>query len=177
MHRRAVAVMALALGGLLGCDDGPDATRDQSMAPATECGAGAGSAIIGAGDPFQDVPDRRFPIEQGLQGGHHLDISVRFSGAIDPDRVDLQLDLLDGDRQISRHIAQDWLLYLVDGLDACDYPRARLVLLDEEGGLLPPAQVDALVGRPLTLEVHLRSAGLAIDEVFTITASEVVPLR
>lgn len=172
--RCGLLALALVLGAASGCDDGPDPSGADQGAPGTACGAGDGRATIGRGDPFEPAPDLRFPIEQGLQGGHHLDVSVRFVGAIDPDHVDLELDLFDGPRHISRHLAQDWLLYLVDGVDACDYPRARLVLLDEEGGLLPPPHVDGLVGRPLRLEVRLRSAGVEIDDVFTITASEVI---
>jgi len=70
-------------------------------------------------------------------------------GEIDPDHADIELRLLDGDALLARHVNQDALLHIEAG--GCDYPVARLVLMDEAGGLLPEARVLELVGAPLEL--------------------------
>ena len=78
---------------------------------------------------------------------------------------------------IARHLTTDWLLHIDPDGPWCDYPQARMVLVDTEGGLLPPEQVDALVGRALELQVHLRTPIGSADASFTISVSEVRRLR
>jgi len=112
-----------------------------------------------------------------LQGGFHLDISLRSEGSLDPDHVDIQLDLVDGETRIARHLTTDWLLHIVPDGPYCDYPRARLVLVDGEGGLLPPERVEALVGRTLDLAVFLRSPLGDVDAAFEITVTDLMRYR
>lgn len=119
------------------------------------------------------TPDHRFAIDQGRQGGHHFDISVRMQGALDPDHADVELLLFDAETRLARHYTEDWLLHIDDEGPWCDYPRARLVLLDPEGGLLPVEQVEALIGRPLRLEVHFATPRGDADDTFEITPTEI----
>lgn len=171
---RALALGATCLAAS-GCvtdrdpvDAGPEDAGDE-----TPCGAGPIAITLGVDNPFEPRPDHRFPIEQGLQGGYHIDISLRARGALDPDDVDIQIDLVDGDTRIARHLTTGWLLHIDPDGPACEYPRARLVLVDGEGGLLPAERVDGLVGRPLALTVYLRSPLGDADAAFEITPSEV----
>lgn len=179
-RRSRAQVVALALACALGgCDDetppAPDATPDSGGV--TPCGVGAATVELGVGFPFEPVPDLRFAIDQGRQGGHHFDISVRSQGALDPDHADVELVLRDGDTQLARHFTADWLLHIGADGEGCDYPQARLVLVDAEGGLLTASAAQALVGRPLDLEVHLRTPRGDADGRFTITPTEVRSLR
>lgn len=175
--RSAPALLAALLGlALPGCDD--DRPRvDVDAGDPTRCGVGPATIALGVDHPFTPTPDHRFPIDQGRQGGYHLDISIRATGALDPDHTDVELGLYDGDTRLARHLTVDWLLYIAADGAGCDYPRARLVLLDEEGGLLPPDRVAALVGRPLRLDVHLRSPRGDADGEFTITPTEIRPIE
>ncbi|MEZ4436498.1 MAG: hypothetical protein R3F65_29205 [bacterium] len=173
----AALLAALLLGlALSGCDD--DRPRaDVDAGDPTRCGVGPATITLGVDHPFVPTPDHRFPIDQGRQGGHHLDISIRATGALDPDHTDVELGLYDGAIRLARHVTVDWLLYIAPDGAGCDYPRARLVLLDEEGGLLPPDRVAALVGRPLRLDVHLRSPLGDADGEFTVTPTEIRPIE
>lgn len=179
---RLLPIAALLLAGLAGCisdpsEPGADADPPREVGAPTPCGEGSIDIVLGVDSPFSPRPDHAFPIDQGLQGGHHLDISLRAQGALDPDHVDIQMDLIDGDTRIARHLTTDWLLHIDPDGPWCDYPRARLVLVDREGGLLPPEQVDALVGRTLRLDVYLRSPLGDADASFTIVPAEVRRLR
>lgn len=181
MRRAPSAAACAVLGALLatGCiDDGPEPVdAGPDAAEETRCGTGPISVALGVGNPFEGRPGHDFSIEQGLQGGYHVDISLRMQGTIDPDHVDIQLDLLDGERRIARHLTNDWLLHLMPDGPYCDYPRARLVLTDGEGGLLPEDQVEALVGRELELAVYLRSPLGEVDADFRISIDDLVRFR
>lgn len=179
--RPAPALLGALLASLvlLACDgdDRPPADAAPEAGGPTPCGEGPATIALGVDHPFVPAPDHRFPIDQGRQGGHHLDISIRATGALDPDHADIELGLYDGDTRLARHVTFDWLLYIAADDAGCDYPRARLVLVDAEGGLLPPDRVAGLVGRPLRLDVHLRSPRGGADAEFTITPTEIRPVQ
>ena len=47
---------------------------------------------IGIDDPWL-TPELRFSVDEGLQGGYHIDVSVKAVGTLDPDSVNiLELD-------------------------------------------------------------------------------------
>jgi len=169
----------LAIACAIACDTTDDDLMDGGAEAGVEtpCGSGALDINLGVDNPFMPMPEHRFPIDQGLQGGFHIDISLRTHGTIDPDHVDIQLDLFDGETRIARHMTTDWLLHVDPQGPWCDYPRARLVLLDGEGGLLPPERVDGLVGRTLRFEAHLRSPLGGADAVFMVVPDAVRRLR
>ncbi len=174
----AALTLALAAGACI--EDGPGEQPDDAGPEAgegTPCGRGPISLSLGVGNPFEARPAHDFVIEQGLQGGFHIDVSLRGQGALDPDHVDIQIDLLDGETRIARHLTTDWLLHIDRAGPWCDYPRARLVLTDGEGGLLPAERVEALVGRTLELAVYLRSPLGDGDGRFDIVVSELIRFR
>lgn len=77
--------------------------------------------------------------------------------ALDPDHVDIELTLLQDGIARARHLTADWLL-TIDGRGPwCDYTKARLVLVGEDGGLLPRERLSEVVAGPLVLEVKLDS--------------------
>lgn len=178
MNPRSIASAALALAALTGCDaeqaDPVDAAVDAGGP--TRCGSGEATIALGVEFPFSAVPDHMFAIDMGRQGGHHFDISLRMQGAIDPDHADVEMLLFDGETRLARHYTADWLLHIDAAGPWCDYPRARLVLLDAEGGLLPAAQVEALVGRTLRLEVTVTTPREDATGTFEIVATEIRPL-
>lgn len=162
MTRRPPAryARAAALGALLlaGCDRGGGAPDGGDAGPATTpCGQGDASVEVGTGHPFQPLSEPRIAIERGNQGGFHIDVSIRVRGALDPDVADVDLRLLDGPRQLARHYNTETLLDIDADGPHCDYDNARLVLVDEEGGLLPESALADYTGRPLTLDVKITS--------------------
>ena len=40
-----------------------------------------------------DTQDPAFHVEYGIQGGYHVDVSLRFTGDFNPDRVDVRMEL------------------------------------------------------------------------------------
>lgn len=144
-------LLALALAA---CDDdgGPALPPGE-----TPCGEGPLTFALGTEDPFQPSPDAHFQVVAGLQGGYHFDLSVRTQGALDPDHTDIELVLWQGQEARARHLTADWLLSIDRSGPWCDYPRARLVLVDEAGGLMPRERLAEVVAGPLTLQVKLTS--------------------
>ena len=82
---------------------------------------------------------------------------MRVRGTLDADHTDVDLQLLDGDRLLARHPNPDTLLNIGRGEPLLQYLDARMVLLDDEGGLMTEEAVRALAGRVLTLKVDLVS--------------------
>ena len=146
----------LLLAGLLAlasaCDDAADPPAGD-----TPCGSGPLAVAVGTGNPYTAVPDGRFQVEAGLQGGFHFEVSLRLAGAIDADHADIDLTLREGDVVRARHVTADWLLHVDAAGPACEYPRARLVLVDEAGDLFPRERLADLADVPLSLDVRLDS--------------------
>ena len=119
---------------------------------------------LGVDRPFESNPSARFPVELGLQGGAHIDVSLRLMGTLDPDQADIELHLRDADWLLAEHRTFDWLLDIQPG-GWCEYAKARLVFLDEEGGLFPPERLAEVVERPMTLSAQVRTPlGVATSE-------------
>lgn len=134
---------------LVGCDS----EDPQTLPPGdTACGSGAARLFAGTDNPFAENPDQIYLLEEGRQGGFHTHVSLRGQGALDPDLVDVRIQLRDGDRIIAQHITAEWLLHIDTSGPWCDYPTARLILVDEEGGLFDREAALAVSKRPLTLE-------------------------
>jgi hypothetical protein len=157
-------------------DAGPDGSIPGQL---TACGAGAAAVAVGVGDPFSPNPALRFEVEAGLQGGRHLDVSLRLTGTFDPDAADVSLTLWHGERALAQHATFEWLLFLPPadhtGDPYCDYPRARMVLATPDGGLLNPADLPPLLGIPMRLEVELRSALGRVRQDFTVSLQDEQP--
>ncbi|MCA9545935.1 MAG: hypothetical protein KC613_16140 [Myxococcales bacterium] len=142
----------------MACDDDPSPPPAAPDGGAdTPCGRGPAQVSLGVGQPYQPNPDQVFQTERGLQGGVHVDVSLRVQGSLDPDSVDVQIRLWDGDTLRGRHDTADWFFFIDEAAVACDYPKARLVLEDGADGALPPDRVAEVTDRPLTLEVRLSS--------------------
>ena len=65
--------VTLAFIMALGC--GSSAQSEQSL-----CGSGAARLSIGTGDPMVALADEGIAVEEGLQGGYHIDVSLSVSG-------------------------------------------------------------------------------------------------
>ncbi len=123
---------------------------------------------LGVDDPFDPRPNQVFPIDQGLQGGHHVDISLHVVGSMDPEHTDVRLTLLDDARVLAEHRVDDWVLEYDEGLPACEYLRARLVLTAEDGSLMPPDEVPPFLNRNLNLLVQLESPKGRFENTFQV---------
>lgn len=169
-----VATLAL-LCSANSCEEHPGPAMQADATP-TACGAGAPVARLGVGQPFEPLDTLIYEVDEGLQGGVHIDVSVRIAGRFDPDSVDVALTLWQGDWAVGQHLVGDWLLFLPPGdADAlppaeryCDYPRARMVLVEPDGALLRPDQLGRIVDQPLRLEVNLSSALGAVATDFEV---------
>jgi hypothetical protein len=132
---------------------------------------------IGAGDPFQPRPNNEFVIEQGFQGGHHVDISLRVRGEMDPLHTDIELILERNGEELARHVVADWLLHADPNGEFCDYPRARLVFVDQEGGLVSPEGIPGLLNINMLLTASLRSIPGAVRTEFDLRFTEIRSLE
>ena len=151
---------------LSGCDDAPTST-------ASLCGPGEPRLEVGIDDPFVTASADGFSIDEGLQGGYHVDVSVRVRGLVDPDDVDISMSLrVDGDL-VARHRTDNWLLKIYDDGPHCEYPRARLVLSHRDGSLFELERVMTLVGKAGQLEVSLQSPQGSGEGQFTIDFSHI----
>lgn len=125
---------------------------------------------IGLDEPFEGLPEDGAPILRGLQGGFHVELSVRVRGAFDPDKVQILIELLGPDgRSYGRHVQGDWFLLYEEGVPACDYLKGRVVLVDAEGGLLDQDAAEALASSAARLHVRLESGGVVLDSRTPLT--------
>lgn len=101
------------------------------------------------------------PIEYGLQGGHHIDISLRFIGSIDPDLVDLSMalsvDIPLHERFYGTHQTEAWYLLFAEERepDGCYFHRARVFLFDDTGIPVQAWGVEELDGSLADLDITL----------------------
>ena len=101
------------------------------------------------------------PIEYGLQGGHHVDLSLRFVGIFDPDlvglRIALSVDKPMTERFSGAHNTQEWyLLFAQDSEPAgCYFHRARIFLFDDTGAPVQALGVNELHGSSASLDIEL----------------------
>ncbi len=160
-------LLALVFCLATGCEN------EQRSSPLTECGQGAVELLLGVEDPFEARPDHVFPVDQGLQGGHHVDISLRLMGSMDPERTSVFLSLRDGNLVLAEHRVDDWVLEYDDQVRHCEYLRARLVLMTVDDTLLPPDAVPALLDRKLRLEVRLDSPKGHFEDGFDIVLDRI----
>lgn len=106
-------------------------------------------------DPLQGL------MEYGLQGGHHVDLSLRFNGQLNPDLVDVKIDLqVLGDlesRYYGEHNTTDWyLLYpMEEEAIGCYFHRARIFLFDGDGFPVEALGIEELNGHLALVKVTL----------------------
>ncbi len=176
LRRPTLAASAWALvaclGAGMGCgaDAGKSGRENDALVPldalsdARQTGLCTGNTPmleLGADHPFVAVTDPaapKYPIQTGGQGAFHVEVSLRILGAFDPDHARIRLDLTRGDWAISSFINPDALL----GVDAgvCSYDKIRLVLTDEQGGLLPEERTSELAVGMVHLKAEVDGAGL-----------------
>ena len=150
------------------------ACGEEPLPHTSACGAGDVRLDIGIDDPWLSTPDLRFSVDEGLQGGYHIDVSVKAVGTLDPDSVNILLELDVGGRRIARHLTDDWLLKIYPDDGHCEYPRARLVFTDAEGGLMPLDEVETLIGQTGRLRVSMESPDGGGEAVFDIHLDRLV---
>ena len=170
------ALVALAL--LSGCDT---TTTPAAPPPTTPCGQGPIALSLGAGRPFRPEPAAggALQVEYGLQGGYHTDITLRLTGALDPDLVDVELTLIPLARNphhiYGAHSTTGWyLLYPSDAEPpGCYFYSARVFLFTAPG--VPPREEEAatLDGQPAALTLTLRHR----DGVFSQTLTRPLAWR
>ena len=135
------------------------------------CGSGAITLEIGVGDPFIPTESMAFTVDQGNQGGYHVDVSLKIRGDIDPDNVDVDISILYEDLRLARHRTNGWLLKIFPDAPHCEFARARVVFTDLEGDLLELEEVEAMIGREVTLAVDVDSPLGGASERFPIQLS------
>ena len=161
----SVAFSVLFWGALLAfyaCESAPNAEEIHPDAGVKSfpCGRGPISLELGRGRPMEQLPEPlALPMEYGLQGGYHVDLSLAFSGAFDPDLVSLRLLVEDNDGwRIGEHFTADW--YLLFGEEesnqpACFFYQARLFLYEPDGSLPQEETIEALADREEMLQIEL----------------------
>lgn len=159
-----------------GCDEDPVAPSNhppEPPRPVRKCGDGPGTLSLGEGHPFVALEGTTLPIHAGTQGGHHVEVSVRATGPVDANNVDVRIELRRGEALLGRHLNPSTLLgTLTPGV--CDYDVARIVLVDEGGALLEGDALSALVGAAVTLHVRLSSVDAELDETYDLTLGDVL---
>jgi len=173
---KSAAALSVALL-VLACDEDavthsnrpPDPPR-----PVQKCSAAPGTLTLGQGHPFVALTGTTLPIHSGTQGGHHVEVSVRATGPVDANNVDVRIELRRGDALLGQHLNPSTLLgTLTPGV--CDYDVARIVLVDAAtGALLEGDAVTALAGAAVTLRVRLSSADATLEEAYDLTLGEVL---
>lgn len=138
------------------------------------CGSGPAVVEIGVDDPLVPNPDQAYVIDEGNQGGYHVDISLKVTGIIDPDDVDIRIRLSIGARQVAFHRTDDWLLKIYEAGPHCEYPKARLVLTNDDESLMELDQVEALVGQDAQVDIELDSPDGSATGRFQIRLSELI---
>lgn len=148
----------------LGCE-GP---KDSSSFP---CGPGDGVLTIGVDDPLVAISADGVSIEEGLQGGYHIDISLAVTGSIDPDQADISLTLRQGERLLARHRTDNWLLKIFED-GHCEYPEARLVFAHRDGALFELDEVTSLLGSEVDLTATIETPQGDVSGQFNLTLFE-----
>ena len=116
--------------------------------------------------PYLGTEEERLdlPMEYGLQGGHHVDLSLRFTGELNPDLVDVMIELsVDqplSDLYYGIHETTSWYLLYPQETEAngCYFHRARIFLFDLEGQAVEPLGVEMLDGSYATIDIKLSTA-------------------
>lgn len=170
---RRVLTTLLTIGGVIGCPAPQQAPTSTSL-----CGDGPLEFSYGYGKPFGPLEDESLLIEYGLQGGYHVDVSLRFLGDLDPDLVNVLMRLVieQGDNPHGiegTHDTQAWyLLFPSEGEEqGCYFHRARIFLFDEGGEIPTESMVATLDGATARVSLSLETSG----PTFTDTRS--FPLR
>jgi len=153
--------------GSAGCSSGPAASPPKPGPKSTACGAGPAVLELGLDNPFTPNPSLRYPIIHGPQGGHHIEVSLRVTGGLDPDHVDLDLSLWVAGRETAAHRRDDRLFTISSA--GCGYDRARMILVDEQNQPLDPDRFGELTAAPVRLKVKLTTPAEDVDQEVEIT--------
>lgn len=169
-HVSALFITAYCAISLYGCDKRAPSRSTSEIS--SQCGASLSedpvSIQYGLGRPFVPLEEsgqlqNPLPLmmEYGLQGGHHVDLSLRFNGSLDPDLVDISIRLsLIGtlaEDYYGIHNTQEWYLLFPTEQepDGCYFHRARIFLFDEVDAPVEPWGVEELHNAHATLLVTL----------------------
>lgn len=104
-------------------------------------------------------------VEYGLQGGHHADLSLRFVGSLDPDLIDLSIELSVDEPLRSRyrgeHDTRGWYLLFAEDEEpqGCYFHRVRIFLFDDQGAPVQAWGVEELDGSLVSLTIALNTGG------------------
>ena len=155
-----------------------DALGDASKG--NTCGVRDSVLEIGADEPFVEVPKRDgryvFKIFEGHQGGYHIDVSVRVTGGLDPDEVNVDMRLGLKDEPVAIHTIDQWYLKLVEDRSHCEYPKGQLVFAHESGELFTLDEVEALLDQTLSLTVKMDGSNESVRSSYKIVLTDVVRL-
>ncbi|MEE2757483.1 MAG: hypothetical protein VYA30_12580 [Myxococcota bacterium] len=161
-------VLGVTLAFIMSLGCGSSTQSEQSL-----CGSGDARLSIGTGDPMVALADEGIAVEEGLQGGYHIDVSLSVSGVLDPDQADITLALWLDESLLARHRTDNWLLKLYDD-PHCEYPEARLVFSKRDGSLLELGEVMALIGQTVRLEAAIETPTGSATGVFNFDLSVLI---
>ncbi len=140
---------------LSSCDDSTDSPNFEGP-----CGSGDTVIKIGKDRPFKEIkPHQKLMMEHGLQGGYHVDVSLKLMGRFNPDLVDVNIDLWLDDWHLGRHQSKDWyLIYGQPDEGACYFYQARVFLFNQKGEIPNEMQIFQLIDQKPLLKVELQHA-------------------
>ena len=150
------------------------ACRDPQDPPpsAPLCGGSTFEVFYGYGRPFGPLEEESLLIEYGLQGGYHVDVSLRIVGELDPDLVNVNMRMIieegeNPERIEGTHSTQDWyLLFPNDGEEpGCYFHRARIFLFDDGGEIPTESMVAGLDGATAQLTISIDTDGPTYTDV------------
>lgn len=144
--------LALVLLLFYSCEQ--ESQINQSQNP---CGDGKTQIQVGHDRPFVAIETNGdLMMEYGLQGGYHVDISLKILGGLNPDDVDVELLLYLGETQIGKHLSEGWyLLYGNPGEKACYFYNARVFLYNEKAEIPSRDDIERWMGKKARLKVAL----------------------
>lgn|GEM_PF-1483763 len=166
-HALSLGTLTLIWLGSSGCRE------PQAPSPsASLCGEAPFEVFYGSGRPFEPLEEGSLLIEYGLQGGYHVDVSLRFVGELDPDLVHVNMRMIieEGENPEGvegTHSTQDWYLLFPDEGEelGCYFHRARIFLFDAGGEIPTESMVAGLDGATAELTISLDTDGPTYSDV------------
>ena len=162
---------------LSGGTDQVDAECIQPKLPSeikNQCGPDSPRLYVGVDRPFSPLISPVLWIEYGPQGGYHVDVSLRAEGQLNPDLVDISIDLelnATEDRGIyGAHYTRDWYLIYAEESEpqGCYFHEARIFLFNRQN--IPPSleEVETIHNSTAHLRITLVSVVGGIKTPYSI---------